>query len=755
MGFSMGSLLHLLGGPLRFKVAVPIGNIAILFFVATALFWGVNAHADTNYYHHAFFDNSLTNDIYYNSAGNASAPSTLEIEKGKLPVETKFFLTPPNALRVAWKSVAGGGWQAEIQVVDFRDREINFYGDTLCFWLRTGESIAAKDLPLLRLGDTQEGFSGTIRLGDFSGDIPADQWVRVKIPLKKIASGSIHEFEPRRLHSFTLSQGNADGAPHTLYVDEIGIEEGASISDSTAKKMAAPKNLTAKGYERHVDIHWDPTADKRLRRYVIYKSIDGSEFHPIGIQEPGTTRYTDFLGTIGKTAKYKVTAQDTNYRDSEFSPEAGAATHEMSDDELLTMLQEACFRYYWEGGDPNSGMARENIPGDDRIVATGASGFGIMAIVTGVDRGFISREDGLQRLTKIVGFLEKAPRYHGAWSHFMNGATGQTMPVFGMYDNGGDIVETAFLVQGLLAARQYFHQENAREKDLYARITRLWETVEWDWYRRTPDYEALLWHWSPDWTWRINHRLTGFNEAMIVYLLAIASPTHAVPADLYYTGWAGQSEAAVRYRSGWGGTADGDHYSNGHSYYGIKLDVGVNSGGPLFFAHYSYLGFDPHSLTDRYTNYFENSRNMARINLAYATENPGHHKGYGADAWGLTASDGPLGYNAQAPELKEDHGTIVPTGALASFPYTPEASMAAFKHYYRDWGALTWGIYGPRDAFNLDHDWYSPIYMGLNQAPITVMVENYRTGLIWKLFMSNPEMKPMLERIGTAGEKVH
>src|SRR5215475_4922915 len=238
---------------------------------------------------------------------------------------------------------------------------------------------------------------------------------------------------------------------------------------------------------------------------------------------------------------------------------------------------------------------------------------------------------------------------------------------------------------------------------------------------------------------------------MIAYLRAIASPTHPVPAGLYYTGWAGQSQAAVLYRQGWSGTTDGDHYYNGHSYYGIKLDVGVGSGGPLFFVHYSYMGFDPRALEDRYTNYFENNRNLARINYAHCVENPGHFTGYGKDTWGLTASDDQIGYRPHGPTTSTDNGTITPTAALASFPYTPQESMAAFKHFYRDLGDRLWGIYGPRDAFNLTHHWFSPIFMGLNQAPIVVMIENYRTGLIWKLFMSNPEIQPMLLKLKAAG----
>ena len=331
-----------------------------------------------------------------------------------------------------------------------------------------------------------------------------------------------------------------------------------------------------------------------------------------------------------------------------------------------------------------------------------------------------------------------------------------------MVDDGGDLVETGFLMEGLLAARQYFMNHGIQQtprhsgaagsdnesngSELFSRITSLWEGVEWDWYANSPDKTSLYWHWSPDFAWHISNRLTGFNEAMIVYLLAMASPTHAISPDLYYTGWANQQHAAIGSRMD--DPRPGPRYTNGETHFGIKLDVGWGTGGPLFFTHYSYMGFDPHASTDRFTNYFENNRNIARINQAYCIANPKHFKGYSAESWGLTASDGPEGYNPSAPNANDDRGLIAPTGALSSFPYTPEASMAALKHFYRDEGSWLWGIYGPRDAFDAQENWVSLIYMGLNQAPITVMVENYRTGLIWKLFMSNPEIAPMLAKAG-------
>jgi exo beta-1,2-glucooligosaccharide sophorohydrolase (non-reducing end) len=720
-----------------------------------ALFCSVAALADTEYYRHVIFDNSLTPDAYFYSSAMANGHSFVEQSNSRLPVETKTFLTPPNALRLTWRSEQDGGWEAEVHVMSFRNRYPEFSGRNLYFWCFAPQAIAADDLPSIVLSTSREGlqvaefpasFTQPLPMGKVVGDLPAGKWIRVRIPLSEFHSASIYEFRPQYLENVVFHQAYADGAQHTLIIDEFRID--GDPADGSATSLTAPQNVKAVGYERHVDVNWSPVNDRALGRYVIYRSLDSKNFQPIGMQIPGNNRYTDFLGKPGLTASYKVAAEDNEYRQSQLSSAVNASTRIFTDDELLTMLQEACFRYYWEGADPNSGMTRENIPGDDRIIATGASGMGIAALVVGVDRGFITRVQGIERLTKIVGFLEQAQRYHGAWSHYMNGSTGQTMPVFGMFDNGGDLVETSFLMEGLLTARQYFRGNSSAEQDLFRRITGLWESVEWDWYRSDPKSNFIYWHWSREWGDQIHHPLIGFNEVMITYLLAMSSPTHSVPVDMYYSGWAGQSQTAISYRGGWSGAFDGDHYGNGHSYYGIKLDVGVGTGGPLFFTDYSYFGFDPHSLHDRFTSsYFENNRNLALINLAYCIDNPKHFSGYGAEAWGLTAADGPEGYVPHAPDNADDRGTIVPTGALASFPYTPEASMAALKHYYRDLGSELWDIYGPRDAFDPGHNWISPIFMGLNQAPITVMIENYRTGLVWKEFMSNPEIGKMLQKL--------
>jgi hypothetical protein len=412
---------------------------------------------------------------------------------------------------------------------------------------------------------------------------------------------------------------------------------------------------------------------------------------------------------------------------SGFSDTVEANTRSLTDDELLDMVQEANFRYFWDYAHPESGMARERL-NSGNTVTTGGTGFGVMAIPVGIERGFITREEGASRMIKILNFLQGADRFHGAWSHWINGATGKVIP-FSTKDNGGDLVESAFMIQGLLAARKYFDGADATELQIRTIITQLWEEVEWDWYRKN-NSNVLYWHWSPNYNWDINFALKGWNECMIVYILAIASPTHPVPATLWTSGWASAS-----------------YYTNGSKFYGIPLAVGWDYGGPLFFAHYSFLGFDARYKKDQYTNYFINNAHHAQINHQYCYTNPKNFTGYSDKCWGLTASDDPDGYLAHEP-YGNDNGTISPTAALSSFPYTPEPSMNALKHFYRDRGDKLWGNFGFIDAFNLKRNWYATSYLAIDQGPIIDMIENYRTGLLWNLFMANEEIQPALDAIG-------
>jgi hypothetical protein len=354
----------------------------------------------------------------------------------------------------------------------------------------------------------------------------------------------------------------------------------------------------------------------------------------------------------------------------------------------------------------------------------------------------VPREQVAERLQRILRFLGRADRFHGVWPHFIDGRTGKAWAFFGPNDDGADLVETAFMFQALLAARQYFTRDTPVEREIVETVTRLWREAEWSWFRHPSDADVLVWHWSPTVGFLIDHPLIGWNETLIVYLLAIASPTHPVPASMYHTGWAGRSPRHLAYRRNWSRTTDGDGYVNGSSYYGLTLDVGVPA--ELFFTHFSFLGFDPRGRRDKYTNYFENNRTIARIHQAYARENPRQRVGYG-DAWGRSAGVN-AGNGRATPD--GDNGTITVHASLASFPYTPQESMRALTHFYRNLGDRLWGIYGFRDGFNETEGWFEDVYMGLNQAPTVVMIENHRTGLLWKLFMANPEIAPALDAIG-------
>jgi len=381
------------------------------------------------------------------------------------------------------------------------------------------------------------------------------------------------------------------------------------------------------------------------------------------------------------------------------------------DEDLLTLVQEKTFGYFWDYAHPVSGLARER-HGSGDTVTSGGSGFGIMTIPVGIERGFITREEGAERMRKIIGFLgEKAQRFHGAYPHWLNGSTGKVIP-FSSNDNGGDLVETAFLIQGLLAASAYFDAEG--EADIRSGIDAIWRGVEWDWYTKGGE-NRLYWHWSPSAEWAMNMPIRGWNEGLIVYVLAASSPTHPVSAEVF--------------RQGWGS---------------FTFPVAVNQ--PLFFAHYSFLGLDPRNLSDSNGSYWEQNVAHARYNYDYCVRNPQGHAGYSASCWGLTASDFPGGYTASSPA--NDHGTIAPTAALASFPYTPEESLSALHYFYYKVGDRLWGTYGFKDSFSLDRAWFASSYLAIDQGPIVVMIENYRTALLWNLFMKNTDIRAGLDKLG-------
>ncbi|AUP77909.1 glucoamylase family protein [Flavivirga eckloniae] len=409
----------------------------------------------------------------------------------------------------------------------------------------------------------------------------------------------------------------------------------------------------------------------------------------------------------------------------------------LDDEALLDNIQKQTFNYFWDGAEPNSGLAPERLHMDNvyptspkHTVTTGGTGFGMMAILVGVKRGFITRTQAFNRFVKMIDFLEKADRYHGVWPHWLDGQTGKMMP-FSKKDNGGDLVETAFLIQGLLTVAEYFKDGNEEEQKLVAKIDELWRDVEWDWYTKGED--VLYWHWSPEYNWEMNFPVGGYNECLIMYVLAAASPTHPVNEAVYHKGWA----------------RDGHIVSN-ETYYEEDLILDYyehdkSPVGPMFWAHYSYTGLNPKGLSDTYADYWKLVQNQAKIHYKHAVANPKKYKGYGDSIWGLTSSYSMKGYKGHRPD--KDLGVIAPTAALSSFPYTPKESMQMLKKLYKDHDSLI-GKYGPYDAFSFEHNWYTPRYLAIDQGPIPVMIENYRSGMLWNLFMANKDVQKGLDKLG-------
>ncbi len=626
-----------------------------------------------------------------------------------------------------------GAYVLRVTVAGETDRKVEFRHD----WLGPSYDLQGEDALLLDIWIASPGaMPGLIGIWD-AGWSPPDAWqpaanlptgVGVWTTISFNLAGR-QQYGLRQLWALVLE--NLAGSSGVVYVDNLRLRRSGPPSP--------PAGLAANAYSDRVTLAWQPTPVAGASGYNVYHATSAAgPFVRVNAAPIASASYVD-IGSVGGAAHYYRVTAVVNGVETAPSAVVSATYNGLTDDELLDVVQRATLRYFWDFGHPVCGMAREGLgaPYPPDTVTTGGTGMGLMTLVVAAERGFLPRAQVAQRVRTILAFLEDVtPRYHGAWSHHYHGVTGQTIPFSAPEDNGGDLVETAFLVQGMLTARQYFTNANDPvETEIRARATRLWEAVEWTHYRRYPASNVLYWNWSPNYGFAINVPVLGYNEAMIVYLLAIASPTHPMPASSFHNGYAGLST-----------------YANGRTFYGRTIHVGPDYGGPLFFTHYSHLGFDPRYRRDAYANYFENARNASLVHVAHCVDNPGRHAGYSAYAWGLTASADPgaSGYDVHSPA--HDNGTLAPTAALSALPFAPAESLAAFRQFYDVYRTWLWGSCGFLDAVNLDLGWVAPVYIAIDQGPILPMIENYRSGLCWRLFMSNPEIRPMLLAIGMYDE---
>ncbi|MCD6303772.1 MAG: beta-glucosidase [Planctomycetes bacterium] len=490
-----------------------------------------------------------------------------------------------------------------------------------------------------------------------------------------------------------------------------------------------------------MDLLWDVLPPPGWKVEVQRADTAAGPFRTISRHVPKIAVYSDFIGSPGKTFFYRIRlvppGKSSGSSGGAASPSAWSNVAEgtsrlSSRDEFLTEVQRASFRYFYDYGHPVSGLAREGSHRRPGGCSMGATGMGLFNLGVGAERGFVTRRQAAARALKILRFLlARARRYHGAFSHWIDGRTGRTIP-FGRMDDGGDIVETSYVAQGLLFLREYFDRDDPQEAEVRRLADRIWREIEWDWYaRREGSRSFLLWHWSPRYGWAKHLVVAGFNECLITYVLALASPTHRVSIDCYRTGWEHRGFARRR------------------KVFGIPVELHRGIGPPMFFFHYSFLGLDPRRISYDGRSYFDHFRDLCRVQILYARSMKDRFAGYGP-MWGLTACMGPDGYAARAPGRRDD-GTIAPTAAVSSMPYVPAESFACMKTMYERLGGRIWDEFGFRDAFNLSRDWFARGVLGLDVGPIAPMIENYRTGMCWRTFMKAPEVRAALERIAREG----
>ena len=397
---------------------------------------------------------------------------------------------------------------------------------------------------------------------------------------------------------------------------------------------------------------------------------------------------------------------------------------------LMDEHEQKVISYFTAGANSATGMAY-NSSTDKATLTTGASGFGIMSLVVGVERGWLQRDEAVDQIVRIVRFLKKADRFAGAWAHWYN-QSGKIVP-FGNQNQAGEIVETAFMMGGLLTACEYFNGNSAGEIEMREATEYFWNTIEWNHFVRN-GHMYWIWHQDSD---SYELPLIGWHETLLVYVLAMAAPEeHRVSESVYRSCWQGYNFS-----------------HSGRETYGYELPLGSDLGGPLFLSQYSFLGLDPRRMMDSHCYYWAQNQNHTMVNRHYCVYEAPADNMYSASNWGLTACGGcgsHPAYLSRDPE--NDDGVIAPTAAISAFPYTPFYSAQVLLNLERNYPKLN-GKYGFGVAYCPAEKAVSSEYLAMEHAPMAIMMENYRSGLIWKLLMRNALVQRGLQAAGIAEPK--
>ena len=648
-------------------------------------------------------------------------PPGLPQYNDKVPCSTTAF-KGSTSLKFNYTSSPDGNWKATIYRNDWSTADISSM-DSLSFFMYSEEGLPASALPLIGLRANNLSGSGSASselyaLENFNDSVPPGEWTQITFPLDTFFLNEANsELNFSETTGVTFNQSEQNNSSRQILFDEI-------TAFRSLDEIPVVNNLMVAGYDSHAELQWEQEVPDLA--YRIYASFDGGETYEVRT-ETTDNFYLDFVPESARNSSVLYRVVTVSQGDESEAAEATAELRDFSDEELLDMVQRYTFRYFWEGAHQATGMILERSNGNGRTAASGATGMGLMALILGHEREYRPQEEIKDRVLMILEFLANCERHYGSWSHWYNANTYETLP-FSEKDDGGDIVETSYVAAGLIALKNYFSGNDAKSTMIREQADQLWREIEWTWY--TNGENTLYWHWSPNYDFEMNMQVRGWNECLVTYIMAASSPTFPISKEVYTNGWARN-----------GGMVDE------RSYYGFDISLSPDYGGPLFFIHYTHLGINPHGLSDEYADYWQEHVNTAKIQHAYAIENPMNHESYSDSCWGLTASDNPEGYTAHQP-WHNDNGTISPTAALGSMPYTPDETMKALKYFYRERGADLFGKYGFYDAFNDNVDWVAESYLGIDQGPIVVMIENYRTGLLWNNVMKDADLQAGLDKLG-------
>jgi hypothetical protein len=501
----------------------------------------------------------------------------------------------------------------------------------------------------------------------------------------------------------------------------------------TAVAINPPTGLVISSGDRSVILHWDPNTDPNLAGYNVYRSTSsgGSFLLKNNTGVITTLGFCDLAANNGVSYYYHITAVTTTAQNSLPSATLSTIPNTFSNSNaFLDYLQQANFDYFWYAANPANGLVPDRSTSGSAC-SIAAVGFGLTAIGIGIDHGWISRTQGVTRVMATLNTFLNGPQgpgtsgiigYNGWFYHFLDMNTALRSP-------GSELssIDTALLLSGILYCKQYFNGTNSNETSIRMMSDSIFNRVNWTWMAQGSQKVAM--GWQPTTGFSGFGNWIGYDEGMILYLLGMGTATNPLPA------------------SAW------SYWTSGYiwaTYYGQSFVPFP----PLFGHEYSHCWIDFRHTADAYMNsqsstYFENSRRAALAQQSYCIANPLGWVGYDSNVWGLTASDGPSGYTARgAPPALNDDGTIAPTAAGGAMAFAPDISLPTLQYLYTNGKNALWTAYGFIDAFNQSVSWYDNAELGIDQGPIVIMIENYRTQRPWRLFMQNAEIQRGLQQAG-------